>query len=158
MRWTVQIALLAGLFAFCLLQIPVRALFFTPRAASPTVPVGAAFVELNEAVYRQMLRQAHELGWSRRAQGWMDEKGGAEVRVLDDPMQSPDPLPLPSAFRRTMPVLLAPSASSPIASLRPESLAAPELTVLPASAAAPAEVGVDDMLDLDSYESLQERK
>ena len=159
MRWTVQIALLAGLFAFCLLQMPVGALFFTPRTASSTVSVGAAFVELDEAIYQQMLRQAHELGWARRAQSWMDEKGGgAEARVLDDPMQPPDPLPLPAAFRRTMPVLSAPSSRPPVASLRPASLAAPELTVLPASAAAPAGVVMDDILDLNSYESLQERK
>ena len=159
MRWTIQIALLAGLFAFCLMQLPVGALFFSPRTVSPTAPVGAAFVELDEAVYQQMLRQAHELGWSRRAQSWMDEKGGgAEARVLDDSVQPPEPLPLPAAFRRTMPVLTAPPSRPPVASLRPESLAAPELTALPASAVAPADVVVDDMLDLDSYETLQERK
>ena len=159
MRWTVQIAALVGLVAVFALQIPKSAIFFRPVATKESAPC-AAFVTLDDAAYARLIRKVRAVNWPGSARGW---KGGTmslgtESFVLDDSPHPAPGLPLPADFtdsRMSVDVRLRQLKPS----LQPASLAMPLLPPIPAGSVPPVEKKrLDALLDIDSFESLKERK
>ena len=159
MRWTIQITVFALLLLFFALQIPKSALFFHPRCPV-SVRLAVAFVELGDATYARVMRQLRSTDGTRPFRNWseglpMDSDLG--VQALEEPLPLPEPLPLTHGRARTpapggMPLQpLQPS-------LKPPTLAAPPLVPLRADINRTATKVDDDLLDLESLETLKERK
>ena len=159
MRWVIQIAVFALLLLFFALQIPKSALFFYPRRPVAVRP-SVAFVELGDATYARVMRQLRSTDGTRPFRNWgeglpMDSDFG--VQALEEALPLPEPLPLAHGRARTpapggMPLQpLQPS-------LKPPTLAAPPLVSLRADANRTATKVDDELLDLESLETLKERK
>ena len=159
MRWTIQITVFALLLLFFALQIPKSALFFHPRCPVSVRPA-VAFVELGDATYARVMRQLRSTDGTRPFRNWseglpMDSDLG--VQALEEALPLPEPLPLAHGRARTpapggMPLQpLQPS-------LKPPTLAAPPLVSLRADANRTATKVDDELLDLESLETLKERK
>ena len=159
MRWVVQITIFALLLLFFALQIPKSALFFHPHCPAPVRP-SVAFVELGDATYARVMRQLRSTDGTRPFRNWsegmpMDSDVG--VQALEEALPPPEPLPLTHGRARTP----APGGTplQPLhPSLKPPSLAAPPLVPLRADSSRTATKVDDDLLDLESLETLKERK
>ena len=159
MRWVFQIAVFALLLLFFALQIPRSALCFHPYRPAPAQPF-VAFVELDDATCARVMRQVRSTDGSRPFRNWseglpMDSDVG--VQALEDTLPLPEPLPLANGRARTpapegTPLRLIPP------SLKPPSLAAPPLMPLRAYPVRAATKVDDELLDLDRFETLKERK
>lgn len=158
MRWVFQIAVLALLLLFFALQIPKSALFFHPRHPVSVRP-SVAFVELGDATYARVMRQQRSTDGTRPFRNWseglpMDSDLG--VQALEETLPLPEPLPLANGRARTPAPEGAPL--QPLhPSLKPPSLAAPPLVPLRADSSRTATKVDDDLLDLESLETLKER-
>ena len=159
MRWAFQMAVFVLLILFFALQIPRAALSFRPRHVA-AVPPAVALVELDGATYARVMRQVRTADGARSLRTWnggtlMDADVG--VGALEEPLPLPEPLPLARARART-----AAPQGTPLPSLRPSltppSLAASPLTPLRGAPLRPAEKADDELLDLESFETLKERK
>ena len=161
MRWALQMAVLAALvFAFAL-QMPKSALFFNPAAVMNTTTPRAAFVVLDDAAYARLIRQVRSAGTLGASHGWNEGAMSLDpgAIALDDLPPTPPGLPLPEVFTAST----APAATeSPrlTTSLQPESLAMPPQPPLPkkVTSAPAAKKRPDELLDLEGFESLKERK
>ena len=159
MRWALQMAVFVLLILFFALQIPSAALFFRPRRMAAVQP-SVAFVELDGATYASVMRQVRTADGARSLRNWnggalMDSDVG--VGALEAPLPLPEPLPLARARTRTT----APQGTSlpPFRpSLAPPSLAAPPLEPMRGDPIRPAAKADDELLDLDVFETLKERK
>ena len=159
MRWVVQIAIFALLLLFFALQIPKSALFFRPRRPVPVRP-SVAFVELGDATYARVMRHLRSTDGTRPFRNWseglpMDSDVG--VQALEEALPLPEPLPLANGRAQTP----APEGTplQPLRpSLKPPTLAAPPLVPLRADTNRTATKVDDDLLDLESLETLKERK
>ena len=159
MRWTIQITVFALLLLFFALQIPKSALFFHPRCPVSVRPA-VAFVELGDATYARVMRQLRSTDGTRPFRNWsegvpLDSDLG--VQALEEVLPLPEPLPLANGRARTP----APGGTplQPLqSSLKPPTLAAPPLVPLRADANRTATKVDDDLLDLESLETLKERK
>ena len=159
MRWVIQIAVFALLLLFFALQIPKSALFFHPRRPVAVRP-SVAFVELGDATYARVMRQLRSTDGTRPFRNWsegmpMDSDVG--VQALEEALPPPEPLPLTHGRARTP----APGGTplQPLhPSLKPPTLAAPPLVPLRADTNRTATKVDDELLDLESLETLKERK
>ena len=159
MRWVVQIAIFALLLLFFALQIPKSALFFRPRRPVPVRP-SVAFVELGDATYARVMRHLRSTDGTRPFRNWseglpMDSDVG--VQALEEALPLPEPLPLANGRAQTP----APEGTplQPLRpSLKPPTLAAPPLVPLRADTNRTATKVDDELLDLESLETLKERK
>ena len=159
MRWAIQITVFALLLLFFALQIPKSALFFHPRRPVAVRP-SVAFVELGDATYARVMRQLRSTDGTRPFRNWsegmpMDSDVG--VQALEEALPPPEPLPLTHGRARTP----APGGTpfQPLhPSLKPPTLAAPPLVPLRADSNRTATKVDDDLLDLESLETLKERK
>ena len=159
MRWVVQITIFALLLLFFALQIPKSALFFRPRRPVPVRP-SVAFVELGDATYARVMRHLRSTDGTRPFRNWseglpMDSDVG--VQALEEALPLPEPLPLANGRAQTP----APEGTplQPLRpSLKPPTLAAPPLVPLRAGSTRAAAKAHDDLLDLESLETLKERK
>ena len=159
-RWIAQMAAFAALIAVFGLQIPGKALFFRPAKAVPAV-ARAAFVKLDDSAYIRLMRQARTAGLSAMPQGWNEGSVslGAGMVALEDSQPPPPELHLPDAFAYAH-VPLPPSLLPSLPPLQPPSLALPPLPPLPAPRrpAHESEEKADPLLDIESFESIRERK
>ena len=152
-------AILAALIAVFGLQIPRKALFFRPAKVVPAV-ARAAFVTLDDAAYIRLMRQVRTAELSAMPQGWNEGSVslGAGMVALEDKAPLPPELHLPDAFAYAH-VPLPPSLSLPLPPLQPPSLS---LSLPPLTAkkfpAHESEKKADPLLDIESFESIKERK
>ena len=159
MRWVIQITVFALLLLFFALQIPKSALFFHPRRPRPVRP-SVAFVELGDATYARVMRQLRSTDGTRPFRNWSEGlpmDSDLDVQALEDSLPLPEPLPLAKGRARTP----AP-AGTPLQplhpSLKPPTLAAPPLVPLRVDPSRTSTKVNDDLLDLESFETLKERK
>ena len=140
-------AILAALIAVFGLQIPRKALFFRPAKVVPAV-ARAAFVTLDDAAYIRLMRQVRTAELSAMPQGWNEGSVslGAGMVALEDKVPLPPELHLPDAFAYAH-VPLPPSLSLSLPPLTAKKFPAHE-----------SEKKADPLLDIESFESIKERK
>ena len=160
MRWAFQMTVFAALILLFALQIPRQALFFRP-VNPPAIHPFAAFVDMDDATYDRVMRRVRLADWSQPFRNWrdglLDQMAG--MSTLEDVPPPPAALSLAGTFAPAP--APRPSALSPLRpSLLPPSLAAPPLAPLPADDVknVPAVRRMDELMDLDSIETLKERK
>ena len=161
MRCVLQMAVLAGLIIVFAMQIPRSALFFRPADTRPFEP-HAAFVELDDNAYANMMRRIRTADWPGASRGWSEGSMslGADVIAQEDAPPPPEELELPETFTRPrLPVETA--LSIQLSSLKPKSFAMPAPSPIPS--AVPADEAktrkpAQELMDLDAFESLKERK
>jgi len=159
MRWLIQITVFALLLLFFALQIPLSALFFHARRPVSVRP-SVAFVELGDATYARVMRQLRSTDGTRPFRNWSEGlpmDSDVDVQALEEASPLPEPLPLAKGRARTP----APEGTplQPLhPSLKPPSLAAPPLVPLRADSNRKVTKVDDDLLDLESLETLKERK
>lgn len=155
-----QMIVLAALIAIFAMQIPMSALFFRPVPVKEVVP-GAAFVTLDDAAYARLMRQVRTVDWLGASRSWNEGRMsiGTESFVLDDSLRFVPDLPLPDSFTaRFIPEPAVLPQLRP--SLKPASLAMPSLPPIKVGESVPpaSEKRLDPLLDIDSFDSLKERK
>ena len=153
-------AVLATLIMVFALQIPKSALFFRPVTASPVVP-HAAFVTLDDAAYASLMRQVRTADWPSASCNWHEgTMSPAGEFVFEELPPLPRELALPEGFTRLR-VPAVPQTPHFRPSLQPPSLAAESPPPLPAAVDPPVQAKGEqeaELLDLENYESLKERK
>ena len=152
-----QLALVVAAFLLCAAQLPPAAFAFRPRPVPPPA-AGAALTVLDEPHLTLLLRHVYEFSASRVPVAGLEEASfAAEAAIFAEDPPKPAPLAMPEGFTRAAYAWPAELPASPHAALRPPSLAARPLAVWPPPPPAPA-APADDLLDLDTYETLHERK
>ena len=162
MKWAVQMAAMAAIVIAFAMQIPKSALFFRPVEVkeADSAPC-AAFVTIDDAAYARLMRKVRTAGWPDAMRGWNEGSVslGTWSLLMDDPPPPVPALPIPKAFTASPAPVQArlPPLRPP---LKPPSLAmSPMPPLVQKAAAAPAdEKRPADLLDLDGFESLKERK
>ncbi len=153
-------AVLAALIVVFGLQIPRSAIFFKPVKIAPAA-AHAEFVTLDDAAYVRLMRQVRTAEWSGASRNWNEGTMSLAVGpvALEDELPPAPELHLPETFTHVaMPP--PPVSAPPAPSLQPPSLSLPQQPPIPATEPPADKTGqqADPLLDIDSFESLKERK
>ena len=159
MRWALQMTAFALLLTMFALQIPRSAIFFRPSSPAPRAPK-AALVILSDAAYAKVMRRMRTADWSKpflRGSGSSLDQG-PDVSGLEETLPPPEGLPFASWFTPApAPGLVPLPRMRP--PLQPPSLAAPcDGPTSPYRSTPPAFRPDPELLDLESFETLKERK